>query len=101
MKTANGLGILLVCRATTFDIVSQKLIKELLNINTANGLGIHLVCRATTFDIVSQKLIRELFNMFNKPPRGGLVVQRLLHKKCHSATVDRIPSKYGVLIVQS
>ena len=24
--------------------------------------------------------------------RGGLVVERLLHKKCHSATVDRIPS---------
>ena len=23
--------------------------------------------------------------------RGGLVVERLLHKKCHSATVDRIP----------
>ena len=22
--------------------------------------------------------------------RGGLVVERLLHKKCHSATVDRI-----------
>ena len=32
--------------------------------------------------------------------RGGLVVEHLLHKKCHSAMVDRIPSKYGVLIVQ-
>ena len=28
------------------------------------------------------------------------MVKRLLHKKCHSATVDRIPSKYGVSIVQ-
>ena len=32
--------------------------------------------------------------------RGGLVVERLLHKKFHSALVDRIPSKYGVLIIQ-
>ena len=23
--------------------------------------------------------------------RGGLVVKRLLHKKCHSATADQIP----------
>ena len=28
------------------------------------------------------------------------MVERLLHKKCHSTTVDRIPSKYGVSIVQ-
>ena len=26
-----------------------------------------------------------------KSSRGGLVVERLLHKKCHSATVDQIP----------
>ena len=32
--------------------------------------------------------------------RGGLVVERLLHKKCHSATVDQIPSKNGASIVQ-
>ena len=32
--------------------------------------------------------------------RGGLVIEHLLHKKCHFATVDRILSKYGVLIVQ-
>ena len=28
------------------------------------------------------------------------MVERLLHKKCHSATVDQIPSKYGVSIVR-
>ena len=28
------------------------------------------------------------------------MVEGLLHKKCHSATVDRIQSKYGVSIVQ-
>ena len=28
------------------------------------------------------------------------MIERLLHKKCYSATVDQIPSKYGVSIVQ-
>ena len=28
------------------------------------------------------------------------MVEHLLHKECHSATVERIPSKYGVSIVQ-
>ena len=28
------------------------------------------------------------------------MVECLLHKNCHSATVDRIPSKYGVSIFQ-
>ena len=30
--------------------------------------------------------------------RGGVVVERLLHKKCHSATVDQMPTTYGVSI---
>ena len=32
--------------------------------------------------------------------RGCLMVERLLHKKCLSATVYQIPSKYGLLIIQ-
>ena len=32
--------------------------------------------------------------------RGGLVVEHLLHRKYQSATVNQIPSKYGVSIFQ-
>ena len=36
----------------------------------------------------------------DRPPSspGGLVVERLLHKKCHSATTN--PIRYGVFMLQ-
>ena len=39
-------------------------------------------------------------DMFGVSSSGGLVVEHLLHNKCHSTTVDRIPSKYGGYLIK-
>ena len=41
-----------------------------------------------------------LYPWTDSPTMGGMVVELLLHKKCHPTTVDLILSKYGVSIVQ-
>ena len=58
-----------------------------------------------TYQIEDSAAVWKWSNIWNKQTefgssRNGLVGERLLHKKCHSATMDRILSKYGVSIVQ-